>query len=112
MAAIWDYVLDYYFVCGLFILLAFFSCLVDIVVLFSTGCSQVGIPPLSLRGILEDNLISFPHLGFQFKLHLSSSAKFLQDIVLCCRVQQWRIILTVFRSSFAMEEGFHPMGGL
>ena len=33
------YVLDYYFVCGLFRLLTFFSCLVDIAVLFSTRCS-------------------------------------------------------------------------
>ena len=44
---------------GLFRLLAFFSCLVEIAVLFSTGCSQVGIPYLSLRGLLEDNFIHF-----------------------------------------------------
>ena len=38
----------------LFRLLAFFSCFVEIVVLFSTGCSRAGIPPLSLRGLLGE----------------------------------------------------------
>ena len=62
------YVMAYYFVYGMFRLLAFFSCLVEIDVLFSTGCSRAGIPPLSLRGLLEENHISFPHSGFQAKL--------------------------------------------
>ena len=64
MASKWGYGLDYYFVCGLFRLLSFFSCLVEIVVLFSNACSRVEIPPISLRGLLEENLISFPHSFF------------------------------------------------
>ena len=38
-------ILDY----GLLRLVALFSCLAKIVVMFSTGCSQAEIPPLSLR---------------------------------------------------------------
>ena len=76
------YVLDYYFVCGLFRLLAFFSCLVEIVVMFSTGCSRARIPSLPLRGLLEEYCTSFPHSG------LGPSFRFLHRrgfcIILCC----------------------------
>ena len=82
MESIWDYVLDYYFVYGLFRLLSFFSCLVDIVVLFSSKCSRAGIPPLSLRGLLEENCISFPHSCFQAKLQLLHQRSFCN--LLCC----------------------------
>ena len=57
------YVLYFYLVCGLFRLLAFFNCLVEIAVLFSTGCFRARIPNLSLRGLLEE-----------FVLHLHTQA--------------------------------------
>ena len=67
------YVLDYYFVYGLFRLVYLLSCLAKIAVLFSTGCSQSGIPPLSLRGLLEEyfSIIS-TYLAFwpSFNLHV------------------------------------------
>ena len=44
----------------------FFSCLAKIAVLFSTGCSRAGIPPLSLRilkGILFSLYFHIQELG-------------------------------------------------
>ena len=82
MEAIWVMFLDYYFVCGLFRLLAFFSCLVEIVVLFSTGCSRVGIPLLSLRGLLKENCISFPHSGSRPSYKFLHQCSFYR--ILCC----------------------------
>ena len=48
---------------GLFRLVALFICLAKIVVLFSTGCSRVGIPPLSLRSLKGRVLHYIPQLG-------------------------------------------------
>ena len=44
----------YFWIYGLFRDIAFFSCLAKMTVLFSTRCSCSRIPPLSLRGLLED----------------------------------------------------------
>ena len=62
MEAIWGYVLDYYFVCGLFRLLAFFSYLVEIVVLFTTRVFLIGNPYLIVKEgeVLWDD---FPHFN-------------------------------------------------
>ena len=76
------YVLDYYFVCGLFRLLAFFSYLVDFVVLFSTGCSRAGIPSLSLRGLLEEHCTSSPHSGLRPSYNFLHQHNFYR--ILCC----------------------------
>ena len=54
------HVLDYYFVCLDFCFLLLFS---KVVVLFSTGCSRAGIPPLSLRSLLGEFCMHF-HIRF------------------------------------------------
>lgn len=72
---------NYYFVYGLFRLLAFYNGLVEIAVLFTTECSRAGIQPLFLRGLLEE-LHSFPHLGFQAKLQLLHRYNFYR--IMCC----------------------------
>ena len=58
MAAIWAHVLDYHFDIGL-LRLCFLLMFSRVVVLFSTWCSRVGIPPLSLEGLLEEYCIHF-----------------------------------------------------
>ena len=84
----------------LFRLLAFFSCLVEIVVLFITECSWLGIPPLPLRSSWRILVLSFPYFSILAKLQSSATAQFLFRFVLCCRVLQWRVEKPTFWASF------------
>ena len=68
IATIFIHVLDYYFVYGLFRLFAFFNCLVEIAMLFSTGCSRAGIPSPFLRGLLGELALHFSTLRLKAKL--------------------------------------------
>ena len=71
-------------VCLDFCFLLLFS---KVAVLFSTGCSREGIPPLSLRGILEEYYIHFhiqvfrPSYNF---LHQHSFCRVLCYVAGCC----------------------------
>ena len=79
--------LFYYWFYGLQDYCAFFSYLVEIVVFLSTRCSQEGIPPLSLRGLLEEYFIHF-HIqvcrpSYRF-LHQHTFYRLLCCVAGCC----------------------------
>ena len=66
----------------LFRLVALFSCLDNIAVMFITGCSREGIPPLSLRGLLEEYFTTFPHSRLRPSYNFLHRRSFCLE--LCC----------------------------
>ena len=66
----------------MFRLVSLFGCLAKSAVLFSTGCSRVGIPPLSLRYLLGEYFTTFPHSILRPSYNFLHQRSFCR--VLCC----------------------------
>ena len=75
-------------------------------VLFSTGCSRAGIPPLSFEELIGRVFIHHYTSGFQAKIQPSTSAELfwrLCSVSGCSSGRDWN---PNFWASFSLEEGF------
>ena len=81
MADIWDHVWDYYLIL-VYLDYCFLLLFSRVALLFSTECSRVGIPPISLRGLLEEYCIHFHIQVFRPSYKFLHQRSFYR--LLCC----------------------------